>query len=193
MFKRVLVTDGATALPARRWHRALTIPALVVAFTALVVNRYVLVSVLVFPPLVAMPSLIRAATRPTARRIEEAHQALRAAGHIMCGIACILAIWCLREGVPDAAALTIPLIELGASVALLLAAGIQPRETRLAGSVMLIAFLMSLAAVPLIWFGAGFLALFPTALAMFAGGLWWLIEAEMQPAVETNLPVATVL
>lgn len=191
VFKTDLVTDGATALPARRWHRALTIPALVVAFTALVVNRYFLVSVIVFPPLVAMPSLIRAATRPSVRRIDEAHQALRAAGHIMCALACIVTIWGVREGVRDAGVFAIPLIVMAASVVLLLAAGTQPRETRLAGSVMVIAVLQCIAALPLMWFGGGFIALFPIALAMFAGGLWWLIEAEMQPAVETNLPVAT--
>ena len=182
-----------TDLAATRWHRALTIPALLVAFTALVVNRYFLFTVIVFPPLVAMPSLIRAATRPTARRIDEAHQALRAAGHIMCALACIMVIWGLRDGVCEASVVVVPLIEMGASVAILLAAGIQPRETRLAGSVMVIAVLQCIAAVPLIWFGAGFLALFPAALAMFAGGLWWLIEAQLQPAVETNLPAATAL
>jgi hypothetical protein len=182
-----------TSLIARRWHGVLTIPALIVAFTALVFNRWVLVSVMVFPPLVAMPSLLRAATRPTARLIDEAHQALRAAAHIMCAIACIATIWGLRHGVRDAGVFAIPLIEMGASVAILLAAGVQPRETRIAGTVMVLGVLQVVAAVPLIWLGLNGVALLFASLAMFVGGLWWLIEAYAEPAVETEFPTATAL
>jgi hypothetical protein len=192
VFKTHLVTDGATALPARRWHRALTIPALAITFIALVANRYLLVSVLVFPPLVAMPWLLRAAARPTERAVGRAHQAVRATGHIMCALAFVLLVIGLGEGA-GGAAFALSAIELTAASLLLLAAGKHAREARLGGCVTMIASLQFVALLPLAWLGTGFSLLAPTALAMFVGGLWWFFEAETVPVVENKLPVAIAL
>lgn len=187
----VLVDPGTGRAPAR-YHRFVTVPALVVAFAVLVFHRFFLLSLLVFPPVIAMPYLAAAAMRPTARAIDRAHTALRSAGHVMCAVGVLALFWAvphverLSDFAPGA-------IIIGVSAALLAAAGFEPRESRLGLALAVIGLAQLGAMLVLFWFTPYALALLPTGALMLIGGVAWSAEASVAPAVETSLPHAVAL
>ena len=186
----VLVDPGTGRAPAR-YHRFVTIPALAVALGVLLFHRFFLVSLIVFPPVIAMPWLAAAAARPTARAIDRAHTMVRSAGHVMCAIGILALLWALPtlEAATDFAP---GAIVLAVSTTLLAAAGREPREGSL-GLVLVVIGAAQLGAMTLlVWFTPGAFALLPTGALMLLGGIAWLAEAEVAPAVESTLPHAIV-
>ena len=186
-----VLIDVATGRAPARYHRFLTIPVLAVAFTVLLFHKFFLLSVIVFPPVIAMPWLIAAAARPTARSIDRAHTAVRSAAHLMCAVGVLALFWALPNF--DAASDFAPgLIVIAASAAILAAAGFEPRESRLGLALAVIGAAQVGAMTLLVWFTPGAFALLPTGVLMLLGGIGWLAEAEAAPAVESTLPHAIV-
>jgi hypothetical protein len=186
----VLVDPGTGRAPAR-WHRFVTIPALVIAFVVLLAHKFFLLSLIVFPPVIAMPWLAMAAARPTTRAIERAHTAVRSAGHVMCAVGVLALFWALPN--LDAGSDLAPgLIVMAASAAILAAAGFEPRESRIGLALAVIGGAQLGAMILLVWFTPGAFALLPTGVLMLLGGIAWLAEAEVAPAVESTLPHAIV-
>ena len=192
MTSPTLLVDAGTGRAPARYHRFLTMPALVVAFGVLVLHRYFLITLLVFPPVIAMPYLAAAAMRPTARAIDRAHTAVRSAGHITCAAGALALFWALPNF--DAASDLAPgLFIIGVSAVLLGAVGFEPRENRLGLALAFIGLTQLGAVVILMWFTPFALALLPTGALMLIGGIAWYAEAEVAPAVETSLPHAVAL
>src|ERR1043165_1795218 len=142
--------DMTLATPAR-YHRFATVPALAIATFALLVHRFFLISVIVFPPVIAMPWLLAAAVRPTARATDRAHTAVRAVGHVTCAIGVLALFWALPN-LSSAGDLVPGAMIIGASALLLAAVGFEPRESRLGLAVAVIGLAQLGALVILMWF-----------------------------------------
>jgi hypothetical protein len=188
----IVLVDARSGCTPARYHRFVTIPALAIAFAVLLFHRFFLLSLIVFPPVIAMPWLIAAAARPTTRAIDRAHTALRSAGHVMCAVGVLALFWALPS--LDAASDLAPgAIVIGTSAALLAAVGFEPREKRLGVALVVIGAAQLGATVLLVWFTPGAFALLPTGVLMLLGGVGWLVEADTAPVVEISLPHAVAI
>ncbi len=170
----------------RRWHRLLTVPALLVAIAILLCSRYALQALCVFPPVLAMPWVLNAAMRHNREAVGRALTAVRAIGYL--GIAWGVLVLLL---VPPAGVIVL----LGFTT-LLVVAGTAPSEVRLAGTVMVIGALLALAGIPLVWFGPPYVVAIPTGIVLLGGGVWWLFESVRHPlpvTVEPSVPLAFAL
>lgn len=187
----VALVDSKAGRPPVRWHRFLTVPALAVAMIVMLGHRFFLLALLVFPPTIAMPWLIAAALRPTARAIENAHTAVRSTSHIMCAVGVLAVIWVLPQ-LDSVGSFAPGGILIGTSAVLLLAAGYEPRERRLGLVLVLMGLAQAGAMVILMWLTPHAALLLPAGALMVIGGVLWHAEASFAPGVETNLPHAIV-
>jgi hypothetical protein len=158
----------------------------------LLLNRCVLVNVLVFPAVFALPWLIDVAARPTTERVRDAHLAVRGVGHIVCAIG-VVAVW---AGVLDAGNpmyLVIGVLEVAIAAMMLLIAGKTPREDQLGAVVMFLGLWLAIASLGLMWLGGAMFLLLPDGLLVFLAGLLWLVQGDSTPLVTPQLPRAIVL
>lgn len=185
------LVDPSTGRAPARYHRLVTVPALVVAFVVLVAHRYFLLTLVLFPQVIAMPWLAAAAARPTPRAIDRAHTAVRSTTHVMCAVG-VLAVFGALPFLGTPWNFLPGAIICLVSAAILAVAGTEPREARLGVSLALIGAAQLGAMVLLIWFTPSAFALFPTGVLMILGGIAWGAEAEAAPAIESALPHAIV-
>lgn len=170
----------------RRWHRLLTLPALLVAIALMMFGRYPLQALCVFPPVLATPWVLHAALRNDREAIGRALTAVRVVGYL--GVAWGMFVVLL---VPPAGVIVL----LGFTT-LLVVAGTTPSEVRLAGTVIVLGALLSLASIVLVWFGPPYAIAIPTGFVLLGGGVWWLVEAVLHPLPVTlapQLPMALAL
>ncbi len=167
-----------------RWHRLLTIPALLVAIAVLFLGPYPLYALAICPIAVALPFQLHAAHKRDVTAIGAALTATRVVGYL--GLAWGLLVTAM---VPAAG-----LIMLSVFVSMLFAAGTIGSEPRLAIVMMIESIALGLAGVPLVWLGAVYVIAVPTGFVLFCGALWWLIEAARAPITaprdEAELPIA---
>lgn len=167
-----------------RWHRLLTVPALVVVLGVFCSGPAPLYALAVFPPAFALPWILHAALRRSDASIGGALTAIRVVGYL--GVAWSLFV--MLASIPAGA------IMLAGMSGLLLTAGASASEPRLAGAVMLAGGLLVMAGLPLLWIGYGLVI--PAGVLMFAGGTWWLAESVRHPVATTlapELPLAVAL
>lgn len=166
-----------------RWHRLLTVPALLLAIAVLVAGPHPLLALGICPVLVAVPFQLYAAWNRDLRAVAKALQAMRAIGYL--GLAWgIVALFIA----PIAGA-----IMCGVFVGMLVAAGTGVDERRLAVVAMITGAAIAVGSLVMLWFGAVYLALAPAGALLLAGGTWWLGEASRAPVTATDateLPVA---
>jgi len=166
-----------------RWHRLLTVPALVVALAVLFFSPYPVYALAVCPLMIALPNQLHAAWRADAKAMAGALTATRVTGYLGTAWGLVILFVVPAAGV----------IMLLAFIAMLALAGSADREPRLAGVMMLEGVLLSVAGVPLVWLGATYVLLIPTGVVLFAGATWWLVEATRAPVtdrIEPELPIA---
>lgn len=166
-----------------RWHRFLTVPAMVVALTVLLTSRFWLYALAVCPLALALPFQLRGAWRGDPEAVGTALTATRAVGYL--GLAWgFLVLFVYPPG---------GVIVMAAMGGLLALAGATARESRLAAAMILEGVLVALAGIPLVWLGERYLLLVPAGVLLCAGAVLWLAEAVCHPLpVETgcDLPVA---
>lgn len=186
------VVELDTGRVPARFHRFLTVPALLVAIAALLGHRYFLMSLIVFPPVIAMPWLVAAAARPTARAVDRAHTAVRSAGHVMCAVGVLAVLWALPslDAVSDFA---LGAIIIGIAALVLAAVGFEPREDRLGLSLAVIGLAQIGAMIILVWVAPHAITLLPTGALMIVGGLAWFGESSATPSAEPTLPSAVLV
>lgn len=166
-----------------RWHRWLTVPALVAALASVLRADHPHLALLCFPPLAAMPLQLAAAADPTARSIARALTATRVVGFVMIAWGLFVTVLAAPAGI----------LVLGATAGLGFAAS-GTSEARLAATVSLTGGLLVIASVPLIWMGAAAFAVLPAAGALFLGSIVWAIEAVQYPGTpQPELPTAIAL
>ena len=166
-----------------RWHRVLTVPALLVAIAVLFFSPHPLYALAICPVMVALPWQLHAAYRGDADAVATALRTTCVTGYL--GIAWGTVVLLI---VPPAG-----LIMLGAFAALLVAADNRLAENRLAIVMMIEGLLIGFAGVPMMWLGGEYFLLIPTGFVLFAGATWWLAEAARNPVSATDaaeLPVA---
>ncbi|MEO7095917.1 MAG: hypothetical protein ABI175_21835 [Polyangiales bacterium] len=166
-----------------RWHRLLTVPALLVAIAALFFSPHPLSALAICPVMVALPWQLHAAYRGDPDAVVTALTATRVIGYL--GIAWGTVILLI---VPPAG-----LIMLGAFAGMLVAGDTRGAEDRLAIVMMIEGLLIGFSGVPLMWLGAGYFLLIPTGFVLFVGATWWLAEAARNPVTATDaaeLPIA---
>ena len=167
----------------QRWHRLLTVPALLVAIAVLFFSPHPLLALAICPVMVALPWQLHAAYRGDTQALAGALTTTRVIGYL--GIAWGIVILLIA---PIAG-----LIMLGAFAALLAAAGTRVAENRLAIVLMIEGLLIGFAGLPMVWIDGQYFVLIPTGFVLFAGATWWLAEAARASVTTPDaaeLPVA---
>ncbi len=166
-----------------RWHRFLTVPALLVALAALVGGPHPLLALAMCPLVVALPFQLNAAWKMDVTAIAKGLTATSVVSYLGLAWGAILVVVFAPAGV----------IMLLAFSGLLVTAGTAVSETRLAAVMMIEGLLIGFVGLPMMWIGGEYRALVPAGFVLFAGATWWLAEASRAPVTtpdEAELPVA---
>ncbi|CAN5907440.1 hypothetical protein BH11MYX3_BH11MYX3_26230 [soil metagenome] len=164
-----------------RRHRLITVPVISLVLVVAVLGGHPVFTLAIFPLLAAMPWILNAAHAGTYEAIDHALFAVRLVGSVAIAWGLIVLAYAPPAG----------FIQIGACIAVLIAAGRGFSEERLAVVVMLGGLLLSFAAALLMWLGTAYLLMVPAGIAMFIGGTWWLADAARQSVtLEPELPFA---